>query len=85
MQGLQAALRILSQELDRSDGTEGVDAALDALRKLPMTNEERLNKTRRTRAITVKGRDSQMSRENLERYNRSIVRKRENEKASVGR
>ena len=58
MEGIQAALRILPQELDRTDGTEGVDAALDVLRKLPMTKDESLKNARRTRARLAKGRDS---------------------------
>ena len=44
MEGIQAALRILSQDLVRGDGPEGVDAALDVLRMVPMTKDDRLKK-----------------------------------------
>ena len=54
MKGIQAALRILSQELDRSDGTEEVDAALDVLRKLPMTKDDSLKKALKVRARLAK-------------------------------
>ena len=43
MEGIQAALRILS--LDRTDGVEGVDAALDVLRARPMTRSDSLKKS----------------------------------------
>ena len=44
MEGIQAALRILPQDLVRGDGPEGVDAALDVLRMVPMTKDYRLKK-----------------------------------------
>ena len=44
MEGIQAALRILSQEPDRTDGAEGVGSALDVLRARPMTRSDSLKK-----------------------------------------
>ena len=77
MEGIQAALRILSQELDRTDGTEGVDAALDVLRALPMTQSDSLKKARKVRARLAQRRDSKKVKKKLEKYNKTIVRKRE--------
>ena len=75
MEGIQAALRILS--LDRTDGAEGVDAALDVLRARPMTRSDSLKKARKVRARLAKGRDSAKVKKTLEQYNKSIVRKRD--------
>ena len=77
MEGAQAALRILSQELDRTDGAEGVDAALDVLRALPMTQSDSLKKARKVRARLAQRRDSIKVKKKLEQYNKSIVRKRD--------
>ena len=77
MECIQAALRILSQELDRTDGVEGVDAALDVLRARPMTRSDSLKKARKVRARLAQRRDSIKVKKKLEQYNKKIVRKRD--------
>ena len=77
MDGVRDALSILSQGLDDSDGMEEMQAALEVLRQRPMSKADSLKKARKIRAQMLKGRDSKHVKAKLEKYNRSVTRKRD--------
>ena len=85
MDGIQAALRILSLEPARTDGAEGVGAALDVLRARPMKRSESLKKARQVRARLAQGRDSPKVKKKLDQYNKTIIRKRDKLESLCGK
>ena len=77
MDGVRDALSILSQGLDHSDVMEEMEAALEVLRQRPMSKADSLKKARNIRAQVLKGRDSKKVKAKLEKYNKSVIRKRD--------